>query len=97
MFDNAMRRAIAAPQSIPPAPIEFYTIALSPLADGGFFISLKTTSFDVSEYELLDREIAAEQVSSLDQALIVMAQGLRAVLAPSLQPAHDAMHGGDHA
>jgi hypothetical protein len=52
--------------------VEFYTIELAQLADGGFHVSLMATSVDEEEPQLLSQEIASERVATLDDALAVI-------------------------
>lgn len=66
------RRATAAPVPPPRTPVEFYTIELARLEDGNIFVGLTATSFDEQEPQLLDQEIAAERVATIDDALALV-------------------------
>ncbi len=48
-------------------PIEFVTMQLMQLRDGSIGVSMKSTIFDEEELELIDQDIADDQVVSLDQ------------------------------
>ena len=61
----------------PPPPIEFVTIQLMPLSDGTTSVSLKSTIFDDSDYQLVDQDIASERVSTLDDLLAVIRSHVR--------------------
>jgi hypothetical protein len=61
MIDTSTRKAV-----------EFYTIELAQLDDGGFHISLTATTVDEQEPQLLLQEIASERVATLDDALAVI-------------------------
>lgn len=52
--------------ALPPAPIEFATLQLTPLADGQVSVVLTTTIFDAVEYELVNQHEVDERVGSLD-------------------------------
>ena len=57
-------------------PIEFCTIALSPLADGHFFVSVKYTIFDEMSFELIDREIVSERKETIAAVLALVGDSL---------------------
>jgi hypothetical protein len=65
MIDTSTRKAV-----------EFYTIELAQLEDGGFHVSLTATTVDEEEPQLLSQEIASERVASLDDALAVFKNGV---------------------
>ncbi|MGD1036394.1 MAG: hypothetical protein ABR878_04210 [Roseiarcus sp.] len=65
MIDTSTRKAV-----------EFYTIELAQLDDGGFHVSLTATTVDEEEPQLLLQEIASERVASLDDALAVIKSGV---------------------
>lgn len=67
MFD--IRTSATAPSTFVPQPIEFITIQLTPLADGQLSVSLKSTVFDESEYELIDQDVVDERVTSVEGLL----------------------------
>jgi hypothetical protein len=56
--------------------VEFYTIELAHLPDGGFHISMTATSVDDQEPQLLCQEITSERVRSIDDALAVIRDGV---------------------
>lgn len=56
--------------------VEFYTIELAQLADGGFGVSLIATTVDDEEPQLLSQEIASAHVASIDEALAVIRDGV---------------------
>jgi hypothetical protein len=56
--------------------VEFFTIELSQLADGGILVAMMATTVDGEEPELLSQEIASERVASIDDALTVIRSGL---------------------
>jgi hypothetical protein len=66
---------MANPQSARTA-VEFYTIELAQLADGGFHVSMTATSVDDKEPQLLCQEITSERVSSIDDALAIIKDGV---------------------
>ena len=57
-------------------PIELCTIALSPLADGHFFVSIKYTIFDEMAFELIDREVVSERKEKIAAVLAVVGDSL---------------------
>jgi hypothetical protein len=69
------------------SPIEFVTMQLMPLADGLISVSMKTTTFDEKELELIDQEIADERVASLDELFTLVRSRVRFTVSPSVQPA----------
>jgi hypothetical protein len=56
--------------------VEFYTIELAQLDDGGFHVLLTATTVDEQEPQLLSQEIASERVATLDDALAVIKNGV---------------------
>jgi hypothetical protein len=56
--------------------VEFYTIELSQLADGGLLVSMMATTIDEEEPQLLSQEITRERVTSIDDALAVIKKGV---------------------
>jgi hypothetical protein len=56
--------------------IEFFSIELGHLAEGGFHILLTATTVDDEEPQLLYQEIASERVATLDDALAVIKAGV---------------------
>ncbi len=69
----------ATAPSRPNPSIEFVTIQLMPLSDGHLSVSLKSTIFDETEFELLDQDIADERVTTLDDALALIKAHVRVV------------------
>jgi hypothetical protein len=66
-----------APPRFPSPPIEFVTIQLMPLADGNLSVSLKSTVFDETEFDLLDQEIVCERVATIDDVLALIKAHVR--------------------
>ena len=56
--------------------IEFYNIELAPLADGRVYVSMLATTVDDQEPQLLTQEIACESVATIEDALVVIRQGV---------------------
>ncbi len=73
MFDTHGRASAASP-SPPrnPVPVEFYTVELARLDDGDIYVGLTATSFDEEEPQLLNQEIAAQRVATIDDALALV-------------------------
>jgi hypothetical protein len=61
-----------APHSSPTPPIEFFTIQLMPLVEGGISASLRSTSFDETDFELLDQDIANVRIATLDELMALI-------------------------
>jgi hypothetical protein len=61
-----------APHSSPIPPIEFFTIQLMPLREGGVSASLRSTSFDETDFELLDQDIANVRIATLDELMALI-------------------------
>ena len=61
-----------APHSSPTPPIEFFTIQLMPLAEGGISASLRSTVFDENDFELLDQDIANVRIATLDELMALI-------------------------
>jgi hypothetical protein len=55
-----------------PYGVEFVRIELAPLADGTVFASLTATTVDDEEPQLIDQEIASENVASIDEVLALI-------------------------
>jgi hypothetical protein len=55
-----------------PYGVEFVRIELAPLADGRVFASLTATTVDENEPQLLDQEIACENVASIEDVLALI-------------------------
>ena len=56
--------------------VEFYTIELSQLPDGGVFVAMTATTVDDEEPQLLSQEITSERVASIDDALALIKKGV---------------------
>lgn len=56
--------------------IEFYTIDLARLADGKLSVSITGTTVDEDEPQLLNQEIARQSVPTLDDALVLIKEGV---------------------
>jgi hypothetical protein len=67
-----------APQNAP--PIEFFTIQLMPLAEGGISASLRSTVFDETDFDLIDQDIATVRLSTLDELIALI--GAHVPIAP---------------
>ena len=65
-----------APHSSTP-PIEFFTIQLMPLSEGGISASLRSTTFDETDFELLDQDIANVRIATLDELMALRRRGGR--------------------
>jgi hypothetical protein len=61
-----------APQRSPTPPIEYFTIQLMPLTEGGISASLRSTTFDENDFELLDPDIANVRIASLDELMALI-------------------------
>jgi len=66
-----------APHSFPTPPIEYFTIQLMPLAEGGISASLRATTFDETDFELLDQDIANVRLSTLDELVALIRPHVR--------------------
>ena len=66
-----------APHSSPTPPIEFFTIQLMPLREGGISASLRSTTFDETDFELLDQDIANVRLSTLDELMALIRAHVR--------------------
>ena len=69
MLDTHGRNAAAHSRN---RSIEFLRAQLSPAVDGSIFVALTATSVDELEpecFELVEQEVASDQVSTLDAAL----------------------------
>ena len=56
--------------------VEFYTIELAPLADGGIYVSMTATCVDDEEPQLLTQEIVQDRVATITDALSLIKSGL---------------------
>jgi hypothetical protein len=72
----------AAPIGSSAPPIEFVTMQLMPLADGVISVSLKSTTFDEKELELIDEDIVDERVHTLDQVFDLVRSHFRIAVRP---------------
>jgi len=61
----------------PNPPIEFVTIQLMPLAEGDISVSLTSTIFDETDLDLLDRDIAQERVTTIDELVALIRAHVR--------------------
>jgi len=66
-----------APPNSPTPPIEYFTIQLMPLAEGGISASLRATTFDETDFELLDQDIANVRLSTLDELVALIRPHVR--------------------
>jgi hypothetical protein len=67
---------LTTPRSTMRKAAEFYTIALAQLAGGDLSITMTATTVDEQEPQLLDQEIIAERVATLDEALALIRAGV---------------------
>jgi len=58
--------------------VEFFTIQLSPLADGAVFVAMTATTVDDEDAQLLNMEIASDRVATIDDALALITARVRA-------------------
>ena len=72
----------------PTPPIEFVTIQLMPLEDGHLSVALKATTFDESELDLIDDEIAHERVTTLDELVALIRAHVRIGQPAQPSPTH---------
>ena len=63
--------------------VQFYTAELTPLPDGRYFIGLTATLVDESDLEFVNQDILSDRVSSLDEALALISDSVRAADAPA--------------
>lgn len=56
--------------------VEYFTIELSQLADGAIYLGMTATTVDDEEPQLLTQEIVTERVSSIDEALALVKDGV---------------------
>ena len=61
-----------APPNSPTPPIEFLTIQLMPLAEGGIAASLRSTVFDETDLDLIDQDIANVRIATLDELMALI-------------------------
>jgi hypothetical protein len=59
--------------------VEFYTIELSQLPDGGVFVAMTAATVDDEEPQLLSQEITSERVASIDDALAIIKKGVTGI------------------
>ncbi len=74
MFDKH-GPAAAAPINF--KALEFFTIQLSPLADGNVFVAMTATTVDDQDAQLLNQEIASDRVATIEDALALIAERVR--------------------
>ena len=66
-----------APRSSPTPPIEYFTIQLMPLSEGGISASLRATTFDETELDLIDQDIANVRIATLDELMALIRAHVR--------------------
>jgi hypothetical protein len=71
-----------APHSSPTPPIEFFTIQLMPLSEGGISASLRSTVFDETDFDLIDQDIANVRLSTLDELMALIRAHVRIAAPP---------------
>lgn len=77
MFDNHGRGDAAAHKT---SSIEFLRVELSPTKDGSVFVAVRATSVDEPEqecFELVEQELARNQVPTIDAALALVCEHAR--------------------
>jgi hypothetical protein len=74
--------ATASPNS-PTPPIEYFTIQLMPLTEGGISASLRSTTFDETDFDLIDQDIANVRLSTLDELVELIRAHVRIGNQPS--------------
>jgi hypothetical protein len=79
-------REIGAPRALP--GVEFLRIELTPLVDGGIFVSLTATTVDDEEPQLLDQEIASDRVATIEAALAFISEHAHLVFHASIRKEH---------
>jgi hypothetical protein len=78
MLDIDGRPALRVP-AIPPqmSGVQFYSIELTPLPDGQYFVGLTATLVDESDFAFVNQSIASDRVRSLDEALELISERVR--------------------
>ena len=76
MFDNE-RHSPAPPISTIPN-LEFLRVKLASAIDGRIFVAMTATTVDDQESQLLNQEIASDRVATIDDALALIAERVRA-------------------
>jgi hypothetical protein len=77
-----MQSSPAAPSRDPPrlvAPIQFYSVELTPLEDGHVSVGIGATlcqAVDDESYELVNMDVASARVDSIDQALAMIREAV---------------------
>jgi len=75
MFD--IQTGATAPHGPSTPAIEYFTIQLMPLSEGGISASLRSTSFDETDFELLDQDIANVRIATLDELMALIRTHVR--------------------
>lgn len=74
----------AASCGLPPSPpIQFYSVEITPLADGRVFVGVGATlceTADDAEFQLVHRDLVDERVASIEQALAVIREAVASTL-----------------
>jgi hypothetical protein len=73
----------AAEQSPPPTlqPIQFYSVEITPLADGRMAVGMSATtceSIDDGDFELVSMDLACVRAATIDEVLAVIREALTA-------------------
>jgi hypothetical protein len=79
MIDSPGRAATVASATVRKS-VEFLSIELSLLADGQLFVSIMATAVDDEEPQLLSQEIASERVSTVQDALTLIADRVSTII-----------------
>ncbi len=83
MLDTDARAAAPAFPKIP--NLEFLRVQLSPALDGHIFVALTATVVDDQEPELLDQEIAFNNVATIDDAIALIGQHARFIFSAHIR------------
>jgi hypothetical protein len=82
MFD--IHAGATTPPGSPTPPIEYLTIQLMPLTEGGISASLRSTVFDETDFDLIDQDIANVRLSTLDELFELIRAHMRIGNQPSV-------------
>jgi hypothetical protein len=80
MFDI---QVTAAPRRDPSSQIELFRIEFIPLLEGSVFVRMTATSLDEDGPELIDQEIACDNVATIDDVVALIRAHVNFVARPS--------------